>query len=174
MFEHPCTASSWEDRSLCDLIATKGVIVSVLDMCRYGMVASDKLGEAPVRKTTRIATNVPEIAQILSARCEGGHRHVHLVSGRTRHAAVYSEGFCQSVIRGFQLYRRRRSVGIRWSGDERDFEDQHRKVGALLNFSRADLCDPDEEDIGGRYVDDIKGTEMDPKWTREARREEIE
>ena len=67
MFEHPCTASSWEDRSLCDLIATKDVIVSVLDMCRYGMVASDKLGEAPVRKTICIVTNVPEIAQALSA-----------------------------------------------------------------------------------------------------------
>ena len=88
VFEHPSTASSWEDPSLRDLVATSGALTSLLDMCRYGMVATDKQGEGPVRKTTRIATNIHEIADALSLRCEGGHRHVHLVSGRPKNAAI--------------------------------------------------------------------------------------
>ena len=48
------------------------MLVSLLDMCRYGMTSTDKDGEAPVRKITRIVTNVPEISQRLSARCQGG------------------------------------------------------------------------------------------------------
>ena len=36
------------------------------------MVATDETGEAPVRKAYKIATNVPDIANALPARCEGG------------------------------------------------------------------------------------------------------
>ena len=72
VFEHPSTATSWEDPSLKELVQTSGVLISLLDMCRYGMKATDTLGEGPVRKTTRIATNSPEIADALSDRCEGG------------------------------------------------------------------------------------------------------
>ena len=46
-------------------------------------------------------------------------------------------------------------------------------AGALWYFTRADLCDPDEEDPGGRCVDDPKGTEMDPKLAKAARAEEL-
>ena len=72
VFEHPSTASSWEDACLRDIVSTSGIVTSLLDMCRYGMTAVDKQGEGPVRKTTRIATNVYEIADALSLRCEGG------------------------------------------------------------------------------------------------------
>ena len=136
------------------------------------MTATDKLGEAPVRKTTRIATNAPEISDAMSARCEGGHRHVHLVSGRPKHAAVFPPGFCSAVIKGFEMYQKRREAGVRWTGDTESFDEQMGHVGALLN-TRADLCDPEEE-IGGRYVDDLKGTELDPVLTTAARREELE
>ena len=44
----------------------------------------------------------------------------------------------------------------------------------LLQFARVDLCTLEEEDKLGRYVDDIKGTEMDPVLTRKARREELD
>lgn len=71
-FEHPSTATSWEDVSLQELVKMSGVLISLLDMCQYGMVASDKDGEAPVRKTTKIVTNAPDISGALSARCEGG------------------------------------------------------------------------------------------------------
>ena len=102
------------------------------------MVATDEQGEGPVRKTTRIATNIHEIAEALSLRCEGGHRHVHLVSGRPRNAAIYPTEFCSSVIRGFQVYQRRRAAGIKKGGE----------IQYLLNFARAHLCDPEEEECG--------------------------
>ena len=70
VFEHP------EFRDILGhLVGMSGVVVSLLDMCRYGMVATDKDGAAPVRKTTRIAMNVPGIADALSHRCEGGHSY---------------------------------------------------------------------------------------------------
>ena len=173
VFEHPSTATSREDQSLRKLVSTSGVLVSLMDMCRYEMVASDKLGEAPVRKITQIATNVPEISDALSARCEGGRRHVHLVAGRPKHAAIYPPEFCKAVVKGLEVYKQRRAAGITFSGNLGTSEKQRTDVGSLLNFSRADLCDPDEE-LGGRYVDDLKGTELDPKLTSAAREEELD
>ena len=46
-------------------MALDGVLASTLDMCQYGMVSEDKDGVAPVRKTTKIASNPPEIADAL-------------------------------------------------------------------------------------------------------------
>ena len=167
-FEHPSTATSWEDESLRELVKESGVLVSLLDMCQYGMVSTDKDGESPVRKTTRIATDAPELVDALSARCGGGHRHVHLVSGRPKGAAIYPPGFCNAILKGFMMYKRRMKAGGRWRGDVNSFENQLNQIGALLNFSRADLCDPEEE-VGGRYVDDLKGDELDPQLARAAR-----
>ena len=72
IFEHPATATSWEDESLVSLLKMPGVMLSLMDMCRYGMVSEDNDGVAPVRKTTKVATNSPEVADALSLRCEGG------------------------------------------------------------------------------------------------------
>ena len=44
---------------------------------------------------------------------------------------------------------------------------------AVLNFTRPDLCDPDEEELRGRFTDDIQGCELDTELTRVARRESI-
>ena len=99
-----------------------------------------------MRKTTRIATNIHEIADALSLRCEGGHRHVHLVSGRPKNAAIYPPEFCSSVVRGLRLYQHRRAAGIKTGGE----------IPYLMNFSRADLCDPEEEELCGRFIDDLR------------------
>lgn len=122
LFELPSTATSWEDECLKGLVQTAGVLTSLLDMCRYGMVATDGDGEAPVRKTIRIATNSPEVADVFSVRCEGGRRHVLLVSGRPKFAAVYPPGFCRAIVAGFALHRLRDEAGGTWSGDMGLFE----------------------------------------------------
>ena len=72
VFGHPSNASSWEDESLSKLALAKGVFTSILNMCRYGMTSLDKQGEGPVRKTTRILSNIYEVSDALSLRCEGG------------------------------------------------------------------------------------------------------
>lgn len=109
--EHPCSTTTWEDEGLRSLVALDGGLVSTLDMCQYGMVSEYKDGVAPVRKTTEIATNNPEFADALSARCPGGHRHVRLVSGRPRAAATYPVGFRKAMIEGFQMSQRRKEAG---------------------------------------------------------------
>ena len=174
MFEHPATATSWEDQSLKELLKLDGVLLTILDMCRYGMIATDKDGTAPVRKSTKIATNAPEVADALSHRCEGGHRHVHLVSGRPKDAAIYPSGFCKAAVKGLSMYYRRRESGIKWNGNVGVFEQKVNAARGLMNFSREDLCDPVEEELHGRYIDDIKGCELDPTLARAARKEEIE
>ena len=174
VFEHPATATSWENSSVKDLMQLPGVMLSVMYMCCYRMVAQDEEGVAPVRKTTKILTNAPEVADALSHRCEGGHRHVHSISGRPKDAAKYPPGFCRAIVKGFIMYRRRREMGVKWSGRIGVFERDIATAGALLNFTRSDLCDPDEEELHGRFIDDIKGCELDPGLTRAARREEID
>ena len=72
LFEHPLTASSWSQSELKALAETHDVITTVIDMCRYGMTATDKIGTGPVRKSTKFLTNVPEVADSLNLRCEGG------------------------------------------------------------------------------------------------------
>ena len=120
-----------------------------MDMFRYGMVAEDKDGVGMVRKTTKIATNAPEIADALSLRCSGGHRHVHLVSGRPKYAAIYPREFCRAIVKGYLLYRQRRSLGIKWTGQEGVFTKRKAEVQSLLKFERPDLCDPEEVELGG-------------------------
>ena len=47
------------------------------------------------------------------------------------------------------------------------------EIGSVLQFSMADLCDPEKESAG-RDVDDVRSTEMDPMLTRQARQEQLD
>ena len=134
-------------------------------MCRFGMVARDSDGEAPVRKTTRVMTNDPGIATALKdVRCEGGHRHVHLISGRPAAAAIYPLDFCRCLLRGHDVTRK--------------------SLGTLASMSTVngleeseDLCDPADQVVkadSGQYWDDLKGDVLDPGLAKKARQEEME
>ena len=46
-----------------------------VDMCNFGMVASDEYGEALVRKRTRVLTNSADVARRISRKCNSMHRH---------------------------------------------------------------------------------------------------
>ena len=71
-------------------------------MCCFEMTAIDDRGEKGlVRKTTRIITNAPDIVDATGRRCQGGHSHVHLLSGRAKHATVYPLKFSQAALKGF-------------------------------------------------------------------------
>ena len=69
-------------------------------MCAYDLRAEDEHGEGLVMKPTRLLTNVKPIAENLTGRCCGGHRHVHLVGGRARGAAANPQKFCEAVVKG--------------------------------------------------------------------------
>ena len=100
VFEHPRTATSWEVDAVKRLAQEAGVYTSVFDMCRFGMTAEDAEGEGLVRKSTHILTNVEAIAEVLSVRCEGGHRHVHLRSGKAKAAQIYPVKMCEAIFKG--------------------------------------------------------------------------
>ena len=137
LFEHPLTASSWEVGAVQQLQSEKGVLTSVFEMCQFGMCAEDAHGRGLVRKSTQILTNVDEVADYLSRRCPGGHRHVHLVEGRARAAAVYPERMCEAVVKAVQLWQARQAGG----------PDRCQ----LFEFSRSDLCEP----VGSKQLDDV-------------------
>ena len=74
MFEHPLGASSWQLPCVARMTSRPGVTSTVVDMCSYGLVATDENGEGLVRKPTRLLTNCPAVANGMVRRCRGGHR----------------------------------------------------------------------------------------------------
>ena len=107
VFEHPQSASSWKLPCVTAMLEKSDVQEAVFDMCRFGMTARDQEGEGLVRKTTRVMTNDVGIASSLDGvRCEGGHRHVHLISGRPAAAAIYPEKCCECLLRGYDITRK--------------------------------------------------------------------
>ena len=41
-----------------------------------------------------------EVDRMMSVKCQGGHRHVHLMSGRARVAASYPAKLCRALCKG--------------------------------------------------------------------------
>ena len=101
-----------------ELALRPGVDRIIVDMCAFGLKSTDEEGEGLVEKTTALLTNCPGLVETMSRRCEGGHRHVHLISGRAKAAQEYTQEFCESVTKGLALQ-------IRWDSQD---------VGALMNL----------------------------------------
>ena len=84
------------------LASMPGVRRVVGNMCAHGMWQVDSEGPALVKKPTGFLTNSAKVAERVSARCSGGHRHVHLVNGRARQAQEYPEGLCVAICEGLR------------------------------------------------------------------------
>ena len=102
--EHPLTASSWRMPELAGLRDAEDVFDVVLHACQFGLKSTDSLGEGLVKKPTRVITNMASIAGMLDRQCTGDHRHVHLVSGKAKAAAEYTEDFCKAIVDGIAIY----------------------------------------------------------------------
>ena len=74
--------------------------VVIADMCQYNLRSTDEVGEGLVMKPTMFMTNSIAIARRLMRRCQGGHRHVHLISGRAAKAAEYTPELCRAICQG--------------------------------------------------------------------------
>ena len=98
--EHPLTAKSWEVPCVNALSRTPRVYLVKADMCQFGMKSRDAEGEGWAKKPTTFMTNSLEMFKTLSKRCTPGtHRHVPLMEGRAKAAALYPKGICQAVLR---------------------------------------------------------------------------
>ena len=102
-------------------------------MCAHGMVQGDEPGLGEVRKTTRLITNSKSIADAVGVRCPGGHRHIVLVDGRAKAAAIYPDGLCEPICRGYREHR---------AGHKDHCEDVARELsGRPLTTHEADIND---------------------------------
>ena len=75
------------------------VFKAFLHMCRFGMVATDEAGVDLVKKPTTMMTNSVELFRELSRQCDGSHRHVQLMGGKAKQAAIYPEMRCRAVCK---------------------------------------------------------------------------
>ena len=87
--EHPQSATSWNLKELWELTERSGVESIIVHMCQFALTAEHDNGKGLVKKPTRVATHLPSLASAIDRRCEGGHRHVHLMSGKAKSAASY-------------------------------------------------------------------------------------
>ena len=110
--EHPLTASSWRMPELEALRAAEDVFDIVLHACRFGLKSVDSQGEGLVKKPTRVITNMGSLAGKIDRQCTGDHRHVHLVSGKAKAAAQYTDEFCKAIVDGISMYLERRGDDI--------------------------------------------------------------
>eukprot|EP00973_Karenia_brevis_P004900 675185-Karenia_brevis.AAC.1 len=104
LHEHPAGASSWKLPEMVQFMEQAGIVSAVSNMCCFGMETTSLDGEASelVAKPTRFMTNAEELLKIIHRRCEGGHKHGRLISGRAKGAAVYPPALCKSVVYGIQ------------------------------------------------------------------------
>ena len=109
----------------------------------------------------------PRIQDAMSERCQGGHRHVHLISGRPAAAAEYPAEFCRQILKAIGIWKVRQTVNT----------TEANELYNLMEFARQDLCCPEEakidEELEGKYIDDVKGGELNSKLAREARAQEL-
>ena len=81
LFEHPWTATSWNEPYLRKLLANDGMRRVRCDQCQFGMTSVDGAGNVgPAQKATGFMTNDEYIAEAVDRRCFGGHDHIQLLS----------------------------------------------------------------------------------------------
>ena len=146
LFEHPRSATSWNLPCMRDFISKHELRLVTADQCMYGLKSIDPAGEAHAKKPTMFVTSSGRIAERLSRRCDGTHRHVQLLGGRAGPAAQYPRGLCEAICDGLR--------------------DQ------LCDDAEAILCNI-ETSSGARFYDNLTGKQLDPKLVQAAREEEI-
>eukprot|EP00973_Karenia_brevis_P094184 12421180-Karenia_brevis.AAC.1 len=104
LHEHPAGASSWKLGEMLKFMQQEGIISEITNMCCFGMETtnSERDGTLLVSKPTRFMTNAPELMKIIHRRCQGGHEHGRLISGRAKEAAIYPPALCQAVVHGIK------------------------------------------------------------------------
>ena len=103
LHEHPWTARSWKMRCVDELIKHPAVNIYQGHMCQFRMMSHvDRPGGEMglVKKPTGFMTSSKHITSEPYKRCDGGHAHVSLMSGRAAAAQVYPDMLCEAICRG--------------------------------------------------------------------------
>ena len=107
LHEAPWGAASWKDPEIQELASKPGVQKVRGPMCRWEMSATDKRGlqgTGFVKKETGWLTNCKPLAEPLEGECTNTtgkapwHRHIHLIGGLARQAAIYPPKLVKAVL----------------------------------------------------------------------------
>ena len=110
-------------------------------------------------KATGFMTNCDGIAKRLAKKCNDGHRHIVLVNGRAKQAAIYPEKLCRQIVKG--LMEQMKTDG-RLNGDE---------IGATRAVDHA----TDEWQVPPEmFWDAMTGEPLDSSLVCKARMEEMD
>ena len=97
LHEHPVTATSWKLPCVQEIMSMAGMRKVWADQCQFGLSSKEGGRMGPAKKPTYFMTNSPYLAEALSRRCQGGHKHVILLDRRAGPAAEYPEGLCRAI-----------------------------------------------------------------------------
>lgn len=138
-FEQPQGSRAWDLEAVKEMAMKQGVQIPTMHRCMYGLWARDAEGAAMAYKPTMMVTNHEAVAEAVSRRCTGGHRHAHLV-GKTActKAAQHPKEMCEVVPNAVVVIKK-------------DMEETQ-----ILGVEREDMCEDDtvgEEMVGEGYQD---------------------
>ena len=103
ILELPTFAARWKAEDLQRLAKEPSITEIVLDQCAYGLVSCDGLGWAPVKKSTKLLTNVQCAQELLGRRCSRDHRHVQSVHGSVQTPERYPRELCKAFLKALQV-----------------------------------------------------------------------
>ena len=159
--EHPLSATSWKTERMLDMRHRPGVYTAEAHMCAFGMMSKDKHGPGYAMKPTRFLTNSVAMMKALSRRCPGHHRHVHLMEGRARAAAIYPQKLCRAVCRATMEQAKMDAGDLACMPcSDSDGEEHVCEVEFEVPQSKA-------------YWDDLTGRELKSEMVEAARAEEL-
>ncbi len=187
LHENPASATSWSLGCIQRVMGLGKTVAVTGDQCEYGLLSCDSSGVAPAKKPTKFMTNSLAIAGELNVRCRGGHRHVHLVSGRAAAAAEYPDGLCEAICRGLarqKRWDREGRVAVNTLGflgavelePKHDVNENHEVDGTRLFAGLEETGQETDENVNVEEwyaADDVTGEELDPRLVAEARRLDV-
>ena len=103
-FEHPASASSWQEDCVTEVANMPGVMKVTFDQCQFGLVTP--VLRTPMKKPTRILTNSSSLVnRFQGARCDRSHAHQEMRGSEggvklSAHAQVYSPELVQAILDG--------------------------------------------------------------------------
>ena len=161
LHEHLGAVTSWRVPCIEALSNLPEVKIARADLCMFGMRSKDQIGEAPAKKPTKFMTNSLELYKILNRKCDGScPRHVHLMEGRAKAAAIYPKKLCRAVIQGAM-----RQIRL----------DSGNLVSMRCRSVPGEVMAVEfEQNDWQRYWDDMSGKELGSDLVREARAEELD
>ena len=98
VFEHPASATSWQERELARLRRQPGVHYIKADQCYFGLRGSEGLH----RKPTGFLTNSREVGDALDHRCRKDHSHEPIIGGnKARRAQEYPVKLIDAILAAY-------------------------------------------------------------------------